>query len=156
MQRNKERIPIAPISQLPAILNDAVDLEGRLQIDLHAGRAGSPEHLIGDAIPTRDARIGRVHAHVQVVKLCVPPSAPWSIRATQCIGMRVARRVLDREDEEQCDHSCANTRSPLNFLARESQGKKITTRNSTVSPVGAYESHFPLWVPVTLASSQTP
>ena len=53
-------------------------------------------------------------------------------------------------------HRNAKTRSPLNFLRWRSQGKRITTRNSTGFPVGARSSHFPLCVPVTRASSHTP
>src|SRR5204863_3717453 len=68
-------------------------------------------------------------------------------------------RCLDREQnqaESRSDHNCANTRSPLNFRALESHGKKITTRNSTSVPDGACDSHFALCVPVTFASSHTP
>src|SRR5919108_6417065 len=48
------------------------------------------------------------------------------------------------------------TFSPLKRCRSASQGKKITTRHVSRSPVGALPSHSDSNVPVTRASSHTP
>src|SRR5256714_13193683 len=143
--RHEERVAIAAIRELSAVLHDAVHFERHLEIDLHL-RSGA-QHAVGNAIPTADARIARVDAHMEVVELHVPPRACGPVGAPQRVGMRIARgrRVLrerdNRETSEERDHGDTNTRSPANLRPLVSQEKKITTRNVTRWPVGARSSH---------------
>ena len=159
-QRHEERIAVAPVIELPAVLDHAVNHERHLQIDLHLARG--LQNAVRDAIPAADARILRIHPRVQVVELHVPPGPRGSVGAAQRVGVRVERRVLRRRERNQREagdektHGSTNTRSPANFRPLESHGKKITTRKVTRSPIGVRSSHFPLCVPVTRASSHTP
>src|SRR6266480_2792483 len=103
---------------------------------------------------------------VVAAQVCADQTPPLGGRRSRLGWQRVAELQEDGKEDGtrrsknrhggSLSHTNANTCSPLNFLARESHGKKITTRNSTLPPVASCESQRPFCVPVTLASSQTP
>jgi hypothetical protein len=89
-----------------SVLDHAVDVERRLQVDLHD--ACWPQHLVRDAVRADDAAVGRVYPYVQIIECRVPPRALRRIGAAQRVGVREdpslsdsAGRANSRERGEQ-------------------------------------------------------
>ena len=122
LERDEERIAVAPVRELAPVLHDAVDLQRHLQIDLHFARG--LKHAIRDRIPTADRRVGGIHPSVQIVELHVPPGAPGSVGASERVGVAVVCGVLrlrqhrasqSREQEHRCLCHCLRSCSKVMF-----------------------------------------
>ena len=95
-QRDEQRVPVPAIRLHVAVLDDAVDLEGHLQVNLHLFRRS--DHPIRDAVPPPDRAIGGVEANVQVIERDVPPCTLGGVRTPQCVRVGEDRGALRTAD----------------------------------------------------------
>src|SRR4029079_4855277 len=77
-------VSIAAVADLASALDDAVHLEGHLQVHLHLARLAGDAITDGVPAPYRAGR--RVDPHVKVIERDVPPGPFGGIAAPEGIG----------------------------------------------------------------------